>query len=236
MVDPELVSGPAFDFRRVRTEPDAHLNAERVCDVGFADDGQPIERRDRALYPPDAVARRTVRCDAATSDTWLEVIFTNADDVDQVSAGRRVALAVERAEGGRHGYVLARFEESIGEASTRDVSAGEPARALAAFDFERLRREAALARSPQECAVDFVSEIHLVEEERRSRLGYPEGVGSRLDVKCLHENGDSWIDLVFMNDDRSRALDVAPGRSITVEILSTTGGFAERPITAVVSS
>ncbi len=118
--------GPAFDFRRVRTEPEAHREEPRICDVAFADARQTIEPRERALYPEDVTFRKTVRCEATTGGGWVEVIFDGADDANAVTAGRRVVLAPTAPSSGRYGYVVARFLRDAGEATLPAEARAEP--------------------------------------------------------------------------------------------------------------
>jgi hypothetical protein len=222
---------PAFDFRRMRTEPEAHRGKPRVCRVGFADEAQALEPRERDLFPEDVAMHRTVRCDTTRGGGWIEVIFDGDDDVDEVSAGRRVVVVPEMESGGRHGYVIARYARSLGAASDEiEGEAPPPGSGADGFDFGRLSEGPQPEGSRRVCIADFISEIHLLDEERRQRLGYPEGVSNRLDVKCLHASGDSWIDLVFEEDDAERALEVAEGEALDVEVISVAGGYAGRPI------
>jgi hypothetical protein len=75
-----------------------------------------------------------------------------------------------------------------------------------------------------------VSEVELVDAAESQRVGYPEGTQNRLNVKCVHEAGDAWIDLIFDARAAGRALDVVPGLTLEVDVLRRDGGFAERPI------
>jgi hypothetical protein len=235
--EPPIEEAAAFDFRRVRTEPEAHEGEPRVCDVGFSDHAHPLGPREASLYPPLTSAHRAIRCEAQSGGGWLEVAFSEGADVEEVAAGKRVVLVPEMASGGLHGYVVARFVRSLGDVPSTEDPTTAPAPgtnalldAPLAFDFGRLSAEPALSRTPRLCAVGFVSEVELVDPSTARRVGYPPGTQNRLNVKCLYEGGDAWIDLIFDPATSSRALDVVPGMSLEVDVVRPDGGFANRPI------
>jgi len=239
-VDP-LLTAPPFDVRRIRTEPDPDDTEERPCDVAFAEDARDVTDPEASFYPAGTVSHRIVRCAAPSGGGWLELAFADAAASEGVSVGTRLAFRLTSVTRGRQGYPVVSFLRVVGDAP--DASGSEEAQnspenpegqqapqVAPGFDFGRLRNEAALARRPQRCAVDFVSELVLLDETARRRAGYPAGTQNRLSAKCLHSDGDSWIDLIFSSDDAARALTVAPGAEITVEIESVDRGFAGRPM------
>lgn len=226
-----LNAEPPFEFRRVRTEPGVHDGEPRLCDVGFVDEVHVLEPQEREIYPAGTAAHRAIRCEAATGGGWLEVVFDDTSDANQVQTARRVVLVPESEGAGRHGYVVARFVRALGDVPAPSEPA-EPADEPTSpgFDFGRLTNEPALSRTPKTCVVDFVSEVELVEPRTRARAGYPPGTQNRLNVKCLHPDGDAWIDLVFDAEAAASALEVVPGRAIVVDVVRPSGGFADRPV------
>jgi len=202
--------------------------------VAFADEAHPLEPTERALYPEPTETHRAIRCEASSGGGWLEVTFADPAEASEVVAGRRVVLTPAMAAGGRHGYVVARYVRTLGARPATIEGPGEGAPAAESglgFDFGRLRNEPAQARAARMCVVDFVGEVELVDPRTRARVGYPAGTQNRLNVKCLHQGGDSWIDLVFDQTEADAALGVVPGAEIGVAIIAPSGGFADRPIT-----
>ena len=233
-VDP-LLTAPAFDVRRIRTEPDPDDTQERPCDVAFAEDVRDVDGPEASFYPAGTVSHRVVRCAAPSGGGWLELAFGDAAASDAASVGTRIAFRLTSVTRGRQGYPVVSFLRAVGDIpeaqGAQEGPDGQEAPQVApGFDFGRLRTEAALAGRPQRCAVDFVSELVLLDERTRRRGGYPTDIQNRLSAKCLHSEGDSWIDLIFSSDDAARALNVAPGAEITVEIESIDRGFAGRPM------
>lgn len=230
-----LLQAPAFDVRRIRTEPSTGPAVDRPCDVAFAEDARAVEGAAASQYPPGTTSRRVLRCAAPSGGGWIEVAFTDATAAEPVTVGQRVAFRATATTRGAQGYPVVRFIRLVGDSPTsEDEAAAEgesTAEAIApGFDFTRLRTEAAQANRPQRCAVDFVSELVLLDEPTRRRGGYPAGTQNRLSVKCLHEGGDSWVDLIFSGDTADLALTVAPGGELSLEVESADTGFAGRPM------
>jgi len=84
--------------------------------------------------------------------------------------------------------------------------------------------------SDRECAADFAGPIERVDDRDRRVHGYPEEISHRLALKCLHEGGDAWLDLVLAPGEARRALGVERGVTLSVEVLAAEGGYGGRPV------
>ena len=62
---------------------------------------------------------------------------------------------------------------------------------------------------------------------------YPSDVHARMDVKCLHTQGEAWIDLLVATSDTDAILALHPGATLRVRVISLDGGHADRPIARI---
>lgn len=225
----------AFDVRLARVEPEAHLGEVRSCAVAFAEGTVAVGSRERSRYPVPAIRRVVVRCAADPGWGWADLIFTEdtAPQAERIQAGRMVRGRVVAPAGGFGDYTVLQFVEA-GPTFDPPPPPEDPAAPEPAFDFGRAG-DRGIEGSVQPCAVGFTGPIELVDDRDRRRHPYPEGASHRLAVKCLHEGGDAWIDLVFPAEEAPRALSVQRGATVPVRVESASGGYAGRPVTRLVT-
>jgi hypothetical protein len=235
---PEPVADPAFDFRRVRFERSEHVGRELACDVHYADPLAPIpppEPEEGSRYPEDAVARTAVHCISRAAHAWIDLALdaTARERASEIATGARIAVALLSPDGGFSDYPVARFVRVDGTSRTSLVDREpEPN----GFDFGTLMTARQEVGRMHACAVDFASQLARVgERELRRETDYEPSVAFRMDVRCLHADGDSWVDLVFTEGEAARSLDVVRGARLDLFALTPEDGFADRPIVSLQS-
>jgi hypothetical protein len=222
----------AFDFRRVRFERSEHLAHELACDVHYVDPLAPIpppEPDEESRYPSEAVARTSVHCVSDRGEAWIDLALDDEarSHASSIASGSRIVVKLISADGGFSDYALASFVRTDGAARTSFV---ERAPGADGFDFgSLLGARAELGRS-HPCAIDFASQLGAVGDRERRREDYEPSVAYRMDVRCLHARGDSWVDLLFEAQDAPRSLEVVRGARLDFLALTAEDGFADRPI------
>lgn len=233
---PETAADPAFDFRRVRFERSEHVGRELACDVHYADPIAPIpppEPAQASPYPEDASARTAVHCISRAAHAWIDLALdaTARERASEIATGARIAVALLSPDGGFSDYPVARFVRVDGAAETAFVDREPEANG---FDFGTLMTARQEVGRMHPCAVDFASQLALVgERELRRETDYEPSVAYRMDVRCLHAEGDSWVDLVFSAGEAPRSLDVVRGARLDLLALTPEDGFADRPIVSL---
>ncbi|MEM9193522.1 MAG: hypothetical protein AAGF12_30385 [Myxococcota bacterium] len=238
---------PPFDFRRVRLDPDQHIDEVLTCHVDAAGRRTVIRERDALPqgegmavvhyaegYPDWAVRRQDVRCVTSTSRAWVDVLFREAQlEAPPIAQGRVVQLRLLSAYEGFSDYPYGEFVELLSGSSIAapDNEAPSPDDG---FDFSAAVDRPVLVGSEQVCAVDFVSQIKPVDDRVRRRLDYEDDVAFRADLRCLHPAGDAWVDVAANLTNRETLLELRRGASVRLRILDRDGGFADYPIAEVV--
>jgi hypothetical protein len=224
-------TGDAFDFRIVRLSARRHIDQPRVCDIVFVGRLEQLGAEPVPPHPPGTTRRVDVKCASETGESWIDLGFErrSAEAAPALQAGRRILVRVVARHGGFSDYTVAAFLSEVGAAAPHARPALAPS-VEPGFDFGRLATGIVPADRDQPCGVDFASHIEVVDSRRRTRHGYPEDVRTRMSVKCVSAEGDSWIDLVFAPSDGLRPLLVTRGSTVRVRILSADGGHAGRPV------
>lgn len=206
-----------WDPRLLRMFPEAHLGAERVCDLSFVGNLQTLEARHAGRYPEPVNQRAAVRCRAAQGEGWADLVFTK-DTVGlapYARVGERIRVRAVALSGFEDMPVLA-FVAHIGVAPpappprwvwtpvpAADPLDGRPGRGL--------------------CAVTYVGSI-----EPAQAPVFPEGSAQRAVVACRHPLGEDLVALVFPEPKQLSALRVRRGEVVPVEVTDrrTDGGLS----------
>lgn len=234
----EPLRDPAFDFRRVRFERSEHLGREVACDVHYADPLAPIpppEPEEASRYPETAAARTAVHCVSRAAHAWIDLALDAEarERASEIATGRRIAVELVSPDGGFSDYPIARFVRADGSSESAFLDREpEPS----GFDFGSLMTARQEVGRMHPCAIDFASQLAIVgERERRREIDYEPSVAYRMDVRCLHADGDSWVDLVFTAEEAPRSLEVVRGARLDLFALTPEDGFADRPIVTLQS-
>lgn len=228
--EPRAAPNDAFDPRLVVVDPEAHVGEERVCHVAFAENAVPVSGRERERYTSPVVRRIAVQCAAGGTRGWADLVMDDetASLAERIEAGTVARVRALAPDGGFAGYPVLGLVAIEGAAPVPPAPP-EPDGPEAAFDFGRAG-DPGVARSERECAIDFGSRIERVDDRTRARHGYPAEITHRVALKCLHETGDAWVDLVLDPSEARRALGVGRGDTIPLRIVEAEGGYAGRPI------
>ena len=220
--------------RRVRLDPAAYEDTERICAIVFKGPDEELGAIAARAYDPPRVRRSSIRCTGASGTGWADLVFDEAsrDLADLVAEGQRLRVRVERGRGHRGRPILsfvALQTEPRGEAprfdprglapplddATPDPAAGvrdEGADALLAevpvgANWTTLEAPSEL---PHACAVEGVGEPDPVPTEG----GYAPEVTHHLPVFCRGPAGPVRVDVTFAADQRLAALRLRRGEVV----------------------
>ncbi len=230
-----------FDLRLVRVQPGVHLDTEIPCDVVAALRLEAIERgaasamepEEGSPYDPGATMRMSVRCIAPTGESWADVEFTATDSTHaaDVQPGQRVLFRIRSADGGFFDYPVVDFVRVLGgspEGIERPIAS--TVATPSAFDLRAMESDPSLIGTTQDCSIGHAGEIEIVEPSEGRRRSYPAGVQNRMTVRCHHESGEEWADLVFMAPAALSALHIGRGDVVRVLLISRNGGAFDYPV------
>ena len=229
----------ALDFRKVRVTPERYVGTTQLCDVRFAEGPLPVETvpvtaalaaTGQTRPPPSK--RMNIECASSQGHgTWIDLRISDSVQASDLEVGSRIEVEVVDPYGGTAGHSMARFLARVGpgEAPPRDQTTPPSD----GFDFSQVRRRRSILRTTQTCRVDFASQLTPIERQSRARPAYPEGASSRMDLRCLHEGGDSWLDLVFDEQNAEESLRVVRGSELPLVIRTARGGYADYPVVQI---
>ena len=228
-----------LDFRHVRIEPQRFVGSTQLCDIRFAEGPLPVETEPepaafRGASPPRAAPSRRMNIECASSSghgTWIDLRIPDSASPAELSVGSRIEVQVLEAYGGTANHSIARFTGYVGpgEAPARDRTTPPHD----GFDFTQVRRNRSLLRTTQVCRVDFASEISPIDRNSRARPAYPDDASLRMDLRCIHEGGDSWLDLIFTEEDAEDSLRVERGARLPLSVRTSRGGYADYPVARI---
>lgn len=226
--DPVFDPNKPFDFRLVRIRPEAHLLAERLCDVVFVGAAETVTRRNGRRYPIKPAARRLVRCGAPDAESYVDLVFPPdaRSFVSTIEAGMRLRVQVIASDGGFEDAPVVSFIAVLDGA--RDVVAPKPplTHMPIADDVELFART---VRAPQKlrCAVAYARALERIPEARAHR--FPRGATSHSIVSCRGPRGDRFVDVVFTNRTSAQSLALVEGRVVRLSRLYPRGGEGNVP-------
>ncbi len=224
---------PAFDVRLLRVQPRAHIGEQHECDVSYVGRISQVGTREERRYPTPVEAHVPVECRTPAGAGWVDLVVPQGGGgrLGSVAAGKRIAIQVVAADGGFADYPIVRLVSVVGAALAAAARPASPFPAVQpGFDFDRVDSDHHLIGSTHHCAVDFVGGIEIVAGRDRRFRRYPTDAQNRMTVKCKHQGGDSWVDLVFTPADSVAALQVEPGETVALRISTAEGGFAGYPV------
>jgi hypothetical protein len=209
-----------------------------LCDVGAAlrleSIEAPTDPAETSPYDPAATQRMSIRCVAPTGESWadLEFLATRASHVAEVVPGARIRVNIRSADGGFFDYPIVDFVETVGLAPESAMAAPHVAVPTVgvAFDLRTIADDPALIGTTIECAVAHASDIDMLDPADARRRSYPAGVQNRMTIRCRHQTGEEWADLIFMPAQALSALYVDRGDTISAAVVSRNGGFFDYPV------
>jgi hypothetical protein len=98
------------------------------------------------------------------------------------------------------------------------------------FDLRSIATDPARIGTTIECAVAHASDIDVLDPADVRRRSYPAGVQNRMTIRCRHNAGEEWADLIFMPAQALSALYVDRGDQISATVVSRNGGFFDYPV------